>query len=177
MFLSAGSHHEETLQHYLSGGHLAHPERGCVIAARGLLAAIERKLHPRQPAPEPGEDALRLASAMVGRWSWPAWWMIPPWPNACWPPPPAPPEPPPEPSRPPTPPPAPPSLEEVRAIALAAGADDAGWVSLDHPDLAEERPHVLAAMPGARSLVAPGSSPTSASPRRPSSERWVCTAT
>jgi ferredoxin len=51
--------------------------------------------------------------------------------------------------------PAPPPLtpEEVRAIALAAGADDAGWVSLDHPELAEEKPHVLAAMPGARSLV------------------------
>lgn len=57
-------------------------------------------------------------------------------------------------SRPPSPPPTPLSLEEVRAIALAAGADDAGWVSLDHPELAEEKPHVLAAMPGARSLVA-----------------------
>ncbi len=39
-------------------------------AARGLLAAIERKLHPRRPAPEPGEDALRLASAMVGTVVW-----------------------------------------------------------------------------------------------------------
>jgi ferredoxin len=57
-------------------------------------------------------------------------------------------------SRPPSPPPTPLSLEEVRAIALAVGADDAGWVSLDHPELAEEKPHVLAAMPGARSLVA-----------------------
>ncbi len=53
----------------------------------------------------------------------------------------------------PLPPPAPLSLEQVRAIALEAGADDAGWVSLDHPDLAEEVPHVHAAMPGARSLV------------------------
>ena len=54
----------------------------------------------------------------------------------------------------PLPPPASLSLEQVRAIALEAGADDAGWVSLDHPDLAEEVPHVLAAMPAARSLVA-----------------------
>jgi ferredoxin len=54
----------------------------------------------------------------------------------------------------PLPQPQPLSLEQVRAIALAAGADDAGWVPLDHPDLAEEVPHVLAAMPGARSLVA-----------------------
>ena len=53
----------------------------------------------------------------------------------------------------PLPPPAPLSLEQVRAIALEAGADDAGWVSLDHPDLAEEVSHVHAAMPGARSLV------------------------
>jgi epoxyqueuosine reductase QueG/putative sterol carrier protein len=43
---------------------------------------------------------------------------------------------------------------EVRALALEAGADDAGVVSLGHPDLAEERPHVLRALPGARSLVA-----------------------
>jgi epoxyqueuosine reductase QueG/putative sterol carrier protein len=46
------------------------------------------------------------------------------------------------------------TLEEVRRIALEAGADDAGAVSLDHPDLLEERPHVLRAMPTARSLVA-----------------------
>ncbi len=43
--------------------------------------------------------------------------------------------------------------DAVRAIAIAAGADDAGVVSIDHPDLAEERPHVLAALAGARSLV------------------------
>jgi epoxyqueuosine reductase QueG len=48
---------------------------------------------------------------------------------------------------------APLTLAHVRAIALEAGADDAGVVSLDHPDLAEERPHVLRALPGARSLV------------------------
>jgi TetR/AcrR family transcriptional repressor of nem operon len=77
---------EKSLEHYLSGGHLAHPERGCVIAAlggegarepepvrsafaaaaRGLLTTIDRKLHPRRPATEPGDDALRLVSTMVG---------------------------------------------------------------------------------------------------------------
>lgn len=51
-------------------------------------------------------------------------------------------------------PPAPLGAEEVRALALAAGADDAGVVSLDHPDLAEERPYVLRALPEARSLIA-----------------------
>jgi ferredoxin len=52
--------------------------------------------------------------------------------------------------------PAPPVLTfaEVRALALAAGADDASIVSLDHPDLAEERAHAERALPGARSLVA-----------------------
>jgi epoxyqueuosine reductase QueG len=44
--------------------------------------------------------------------------------------------------------------EAVRALALEAGADDAAVVSLDHPDLVEERSHVLKALPGARSLVA-----------------------
>jgi hypothetical protein len=34
-------------------------------------------------------------------------------------------------AQPPAPPPTPLSLGEVRAFALAAGADDAGWVSLD----------------------------------------------
>lgn len=43
--------------------------------------------------------------------------------------------------------------EEVRRLALEAGADDAAAVSLDHPDLAGERPYILAALPGARSLV------------------------
>ena len=48
---------------------------------------------------------------------------------------------------------APVTLAHVRAIALEAGADDAGVVSLDHPDVAEERPHVLRALPGARTLI------------------------
>jgi len=39
-------------------------------------------------------------------------------------------------------------------MALEAGADDAGAVSIDHPDLAGERPHALGALPGARTLVA-----------------------
>jgi Fe-S-cluster-containing hydrogenase component 2 len=43
---------------------------------------------------------------------------------------------------------------ELRELALALGADDAGAVSLDHPDLAEERASVLGALPGARSLIA-----------------------
>ncbi len=46
------------------------------------------------------------------------------------------------------------SAAELRQLALEVGADDAAAISLDHPDLAEERPYVLAAMPGARSLIA-----------------------
>lgn len=77
---------EQSLDHYLSPQHLAHPERGCVIAAlggegarqpapvrsafaeaaRGLLKAIERKLHPRRPSRLPSDEALRLVSTMVG---------------------------------------------------------------------------------------------------------------
>ncbi len=49
--------------------------------------------------------------------------------------------------------PAPLTREQVLAIAREAGADDASVVSLDHPDLAEERPYVLRALTGTRSLV------------------------
>lgn len=42
----------------------------------------------------------------------------------------------------------------LRELCLAAGADDAAAVSLDHPDLAAEREHALAAMPGTRTLIA-----------------------
>lgn len=42
----------------------------------------------------------------------------------------------------------------VRELALACGADDAGLVSLDHPDLAEEREHARQALPRAQSLIA-----------------------
>jgi Fe-S-cluster-containing hydrogenase component 2 len=50
---------------------------------------------------------------------------------------------------------APPLTQSVaRAMALAAGADDAAAVSLDHPDLAEELPWVRRAFPAAQSLIA-----------------------
>jgi len=45
------------------------------------------------------------------------------------------------------------TVDEVRAIARAAGADDAGVVALAHPDLADEVPHAVRALPGARSFV------------------------
>jgi TetR/AcrR family transcriptional repressor of nem operon len=77
---------EQSLAQYLSPEHLAHPERGCVIAAlggegarqpapvrsafaaaaRGLLAIVESKLNPRKASPAPSDGALRLASTMVG---------------------------------------------------------------------------------------------------------------
>lgn len=77
---------EQSLALYLSPEHLAHPERGCVIAAlggegarqpapvrsafaaaaRGLLTVIERKLHPRRRSPAISDEALRLVSTMVG---------------------------------------------------------------------------------------------------------------
>jgi TetR/AcrR family transcriptional repressor of nem operon len=76
----------ETLRRYLSEAHLAHPEQGCVVAAlgsegerqpapvrrafgevaRGLLALVEKKLHPSRASKKPSDDALRLASTMVG---------------------------------------------------------------------------------------------------------------
>ncbi|MCP9915287.1 TetR/AcrR family transcriptional regulator [Cyanobium sp. ATX 6F1] len=84
--LAGSSTLEQSLAQYLSPEHLAHPERGCVIAAlggegarqpapvrsafaaaaRGLLTAIERKLHPRRPSRLPSDQALRLVSTMVG---------------------------------------------------------------------------------------------------------------
>ena len=45
------------------------------------------------------------------------------------------------------------TAELVRQLALDAGADDAAIVSLDDPQLAEEKPHVLRAQPDAASLV------------------------
>ncbi len=41
----------------------------------------------------------------------------------------------------------------LRQLCLDAGADDVAAVPLDHPDLAGERPHVLAALPGTRTLI------------------------
>ena len=77
---------DETLQRYLSEGHVAHPEQGCVVAAlgtegerqpaavkrafaevaRGLIALVEGKLHPERPKKEASDEALRLAATMVG---------------------------------------------------------------------------------------------------------------
>ena len=76
----------ETLRHYLSPGHVSHPEQGCVVAAlgtdgtrqpvkvraafaevaRGLLGLVERKLHPRRAKKQLTEEALRLTATMVG---------------------------------------------------------------------------------------------------------------
>ena len=42
----------------------------------------------------------------------------------------------------------------LRELCLAAGADDAAAVSLDHPDLAGEREHARSALPGTRTLIA-----------------------
>jgi AcrR family transcriptional regulator len=78
----------EALGRYLSLGHVENPEKGCVIAAlaaesprqakpvrrafaevvRSFLRAVEAKLRPTA-APEgsePSDEALRLASTMVG---------------------------------------------------------------------------------------------------------------
>ena len=41
----------------------------------------------------------------------------------------------------------------LRALCLEAGADDVGFVELEHPALAEERPHIERAFPRARSLI------------------------
>lgn len=42
----------------------------------------------------------------------------------------------------------------LRELCLAAGADDAAAVSLDHPDLAGEREHAQSALSGTRTLIA-----------------------
>ncbi|MBK6695912.1 MAG: TetR/AcrR family transcriptional regulator [Myxococcales bacterium] len=77
---------EETLARYLSKGHVEHPEGGCVVAAlgtdghrqapsvrrafaevaKGLLRLVDGKLHRNQRARSPSDEALRLASTMVG---------------------------------------------------------------------------------------------------------------
>lgn len=81
---------EETLALYLSEGHVAHPEQGCVVAAlgtegerqpapvrrafgvvaRGLIGLVDKKLHPERSAKSanktPADDALRLTATMVG---------------------------------------------------------------------------------------------------------------
>lgn len=45
------------------------------------------------------------------------------------------------------------SAEALRRLCLDAGADDVGFVPIDDPAVAEERPFVEAAFPGARTLV------------------------
>jgi TetR/AcrR family transcriptional repressor of nem operon len=77
---------KETLRHYLSTGHVRHPEQGCVIAAlgsdgtrqptkvraafaevaRGLLGLVERKLNPKRATKQPSDEALRMTATMVG---------------------------------------------------------------------------------------------------------------
>lgn len=41
----------------------------------------------------------------------------------------------------------------LKALCLDAGADDVGFVSLDRAEIADEKPHVLAAFPKARTLI------------------------
>ncbi len=77
---------EETLKRYLSEGHVAHPEGGCIVAAlgaeggrqaapvrrafaevaRGLLGLVEKKVHPERATRGVSDEALRLAATMVG---------------------------------------------------------------------------------------------------------------
>jgi len=77
---------EDALSRYLSRGHVEHPEEGCVVAAlgadgsrqgprvrrafaevaRGLLRLVERKLHRARRTRVLTDEALRLASTMVG---------------------------------------------------------------------------------------------------------------
>lgn len=76
----------EMLRRYLSGEHVAHPERGCVVAAlgseggrqsapvrrafahvaRGLIGLVAKKVDAGQPKRAPSDDALRTAATMVG---------------------------------------------------------------------------------------------------------------
>jgi TetR/AcrR family transcriptional repressor of nem operon len=77
---------EETLERYLSEGHVTHPEQGCVVAAlgseggrqakpvrrafaevaRGLLGLVDTKLGGSGTPRSVSDDALRLAATMVG---------------------------------------------------------------------------------------------------------------
>jgi TetR/AcrR family transcriptional regulator, transcriptional repressor for nem operon len=77
---------DDVLDAYLSPEHVADPSAGCVVAslgtdaprqsasvraglvaaARGILAMIERKLHPRRVAPGFHDDSLVHASTMIG---------------------------------------------------------------------------------------------------------------
>jgi Fe-S-cluster-containing hydrogenase component 2 len=44
--------------------------------------------------------------------------------------------------------------EELMALGLTCGADDAGAISIDHPDIADQRAEILAFFPAARTLLA-----------------------
>lgn len=77
---------EQAADRYLSKGHVAHPEIGCVIAALGvegsrqkgkvrrafgesarvLLSRVQKKLHPDSPPGTLDDDTLQKASQMVG---------------------------------------------------------------------------------------------------------------
>jgi TetR/AcrR family transcriptional repressor of nem operon len=77
---------DASLAAYLSEAHATHPAFGCVLAALGteahrqpapvrrsfaeaagvLLRQVQKKLHPRSKRAEPSDDALALASRMVG---------------------------------------------------------------------------------------------------------------
>jgi TetR/AcrR family transcriptional regulator, transcriptional repressor for nem operon len=77
---------EQAAGRYLSRGHVAHPEMGCVVAAlgvegsrqkgkvrrafaeaaRGLLSRVERRLHPQSPPGTLSDDTLQKASQMLG---------------------------------------------------------------------------------------------------------------
>jgi TetR/AcrR family transcriptional regulator, transcriptional repressor for nem operon len=74
------------LSEYLSAGHVAHPELGCVVAAlgaegaraegpvrrafaraaRGLIELVDRQLKAGRPREAPRDEALRLTAQMVG---------------------------------------------------------------------------------------------------------------
>jgi TetR/AcrR family transcriptional repressor of nem operon len=85
--LAEGKTLAESLDLYLSTAHVAHPERGCVVATlaaesarqskpvrrafaevtRRLFRCVEAKLHPaRRAGADPSEDALRVTATMVG---------------------------------------------------------------------------------------------------------------
>lgn len=77
---------DQMLAAYLSPGHAAHPEQGCVLAAlgaegvhtsgsvrrsfaevaRGFLRLVDRRLRPRARGAAPGDEALATASRMIG---------------------------------------------------------------------------------------------------------------
>jgi len=77
---------EAMLDAYLSEGHVANPDQGCVVAAlgpdaprqrapirrafaraaEGLLGLVNRKLHPERTSAKLEDDALALTATMVG---------------------------------------------------------------------------------------------------------------